>query len=64
MVNHSSEEWATRVRDWCNHVAGLGVDALIDAGLIRKSQFEKASGIIAQELFVRLCLHDYPPAPD
>ena len=58
-----SDEFAARVRAWCNQVSGLGVDALVDAGLMAQEEFERASGIIAEELFVRLCLHDYPPLP-
>ena len=59
-----SEEFAAHVRQWCDMVAVLGVDALVDAGLVAKGNFEEAAGIIAEEVFVRLCLRDYPPIPE
>jgi hypothetical protein len=58
-----SDEFAAGVRAWCDMVSRLGVDALVDAGLVPKGKFERASSIVAEELFVRLCLHDYPPVP-
>jgi hypothetical protein len=58
-----SDEFAARVRERCDAVSALGVDGLVDAGLVAKGEFERASSIVAEELFVRLCLHDYPPAP-
>jgi hypothetical protein len=49
------------VRAWCDRVAALGVDALVDAGLVAKGEFKNAAAIAAEELFVRLGLDDYPP---
>jgi hypothetical protein len=46
--------------EWSEHVAALGVDTLVDHGLIRKEDFEKATAIVAEEINVRLCLNDYP----
>jgi len=63
MTEPWTDEFAARVQDWCNKVASLGVDALIDGGLLAKRDFGRASGIVAEELFVRLCLLDYPPRP-
>jgi hypothetical protein len=56
------EQSAAGVRAWSDHVAALAVDALIDAGLIRRDDFEKAAATVSEEVFVRLCLLDYPPA--
>jgi hypothetical protein len=64
MVEPWSEQFAGRVREWCDKVARLGVDALVDAESVAKGKFERASGIIAEELFVRLCIVDYPPVPE
>jgi hypothetical protein len=64
MAEAWSEEFTARVRQWCEKVAPLGVDALVDAGLVAKEEFTRASDIVAEELFVRLCLRDYPPLPD
>ena len=59
-----SPEFAARVREWCDHVAAMGVDVLADAGLVTHADFERARDIVAEEVFVRLCLHDYPPTPE
>jgi len=60
------EAWWLRVVDnphmvWCLSVAGLGVDELVRAGLIATGEFERARKIVAEEIFVRLCLNDLPP---
>jgi hypothetical protein len=62
MSSSWSDERAARVRQWCDKVAVLAVDGLKDAGLISKGDFERASRIVAEEILVRLCLEDYPPA--
>ena len=51
----------TDIQSWCESVAGLSVDALIDAGLIRKEDFTNATAIVMQEILVRLSIGDYPP---
>jgi hypothetical protein len=63
MAERWTEEFAARVRGWCDSKAHLAVDALIHAGLVAGDEFERASGIVAEELYVRLCLRDYPPLP-
>jgi len=54
----SAEETITT---WSDKVAGLGVDMLVDHGLIRKADFERATSIVAEEIRVRLAIGDYPP---
>jgi hypothetical protein len=54
----------TDLESWCEKVAALGVDALVDCELVRKEDFERAKEIVAGEILVRLCLRDYPPADD
>lgn len=49
------------IRSWSEMVAGLGVDMLVDHGLIDRADFERAKTIVAEEIFVRLALGDYPP---
>jgi hypothetical protein len=49
---------------WCESVAALAVDALLDAGLVRREEFEAAKAVVAEEIFVRLCCNDYPPRVD
>lgn len=46
---------------WSNEVAELIADAMIDAELISKEQFENAVEVIGEEIFVRLITGDYPP---
>jgi hypothetical protein len=50
------------LESWCKEVAALGVDMLIDAGLIRKKDASTATAIIAEEIQVRLAMGDYPPS--
>ena len=64
MADRWSDEFSTRVREWCDDVAALGVDVLADAGLVSRADFERAADIVAEEMFVRLCLLDYPPSPE
>jgi hypothetical protein len=58
-----SDQNAT-AQDWAASVADLAVDALLYAGLVRREQLEIASSIIAEEIFARLCVRDYPPPVD
>ena len=46
---------------WCNNVAALGVDILLDCKLIREEDVEQAIEIVAEEILVRLAIGDYPP---
>jgi hypothetical protein len=50
--------------EWAKSVAAIAVDALLDAGIIPKVQFDAACEIVAEELFCRLCVNDYPPPVD
>ena len=49
------------VKTWCDLIAALAVDALVDGDLIKKEEFEEASAIVAEEILIRLLLNDYPP---
>lgn len=49
------------ITSWSETVAGLGVDALVDSGLLKKGDFERAKRIVAEEIRVRLSLGDFPP---
>jgi uncharacterized protein YqgQ len=49
------------IESWSKKVAELGVDSLIDNGLIKKTDFERATTIVAEEIQVRLAMRDYPP---
>ncbi len=50
-----------KVRDWCKQVATYGVDMLVDHGLLKKEDLDRAADIVAEEILVRLALRDYPP---
>lgn len=45
---------------WSQEVAALATDALVDAKLIDADCFAKAKEIIAEEIWVRLSLGDFP----
>jgi hypothetical protein len=49
------------VKSWSEGVAVLAADALLDAGLIKRENFDRAVSIVAEEILVRLALGDYPP---
>lgn len=49
------------VKSWSEDVAGLALDALVDCGIVRKEDFDRALSVVAEEILVRLCLGDYPP---
>ena len=46
---------------WSQDVAALASDALKDAKVIDASVMDKATEIIAEEIWIRLSLGDYPP---
>jgi hypothetical protein len=50
------------LESWSEKVAALGVDVLVDNGLIQKADFERATSIVAEEIRIRLAIGDYPPA--
>ena len=64
MAERWSDTFSARVRAWSDHVAALAVDELVCAGMVRMDQLQSASDVVAEEIFVRLCLLDYPPVPD
>jgi hypothetical protein len=64
MSKQWSESFAASVRQWCDKMAALGADVLVDASILNKAEFDKAVQILSEELFVRLCLHDYPPSSE
>lgn len=49
------------IQTWCDSVAELIVDVMIDADLVKLEKFQDAASVISMELFVRLNLGDYPP---
>ncbi len=49
------------LKSWSEKVAGSGVDMLVDHGLIKREDFERATSIVTEEILVRLAGGDYPP---
>jgi len=49
------------LKTWCDDIAILIADALVDSGHIRKDDLSAVSDIVSEELFVRLLVNDYPP---
>jgi hypothetical protein len=48
-------------KDWCKQVAIYGVDMLVDHGLLKKEDLDRAAEIVAEEILVHLAMRDYPP---
>jgi hypothetical protein len=48
-------------QEWSQRVAGLVADALVQANLLPKRDFARATEIAAEEILVRLCMGDRPP---
>jgi hypothetical protein len=63
-VDRWSDQLSNDVKAWSDHVAGLAADALLEAGLINRDDFERSAAIISEEVFVRLCLCDFPPSSE
>ncbi|HLY47258.1 MAG TPA: hypothetical protein VKQ73_16890 [Stellaceae bacterium] len=60
------EAWWQKVANnphmmWCLQVASMGVDELARAGLIPWSEYDRATKIIAEEIFIRMVANDLPP---
>ncbi len=64
----SNDQWnerlSERVKAWSDGVADLAADALVDARLINRKDFVRVATIISEEIFVRLCLDDFPPTSE
>ena len=50
----------TDAKVWSERIATLAVDGLLDAGIVKKEDFENAVTIAAREIKIRLNLRDYP----
>jgi hypothetical protein len=48
---------------WSHDIAELAADALVDAKLLDPGNMTKAKEIIAEEIWVRLNLGDFPTRP-
>ena len=48
--------------EWSKDIAILIADSLVDAGMISREQMPRATEIIAEELWTRLLVKDYPPS--
>ena len=51
---------AQNPKDWSRAVAELAADALIDGEVIAAEQSDRATEIIAEEIWARLLVRDYP----
>ncbi len=49
------------IESWSAAIASLAVDALVDCGLVKKEDVDRAEKIVAEEIWVRLLIEDYPP---
>lgn len=49
------------IKNWSDSVAGIVVDAMVDAGLVKIENFKDAVAVASLEISVRLICGDYPP---
>ena len=54
------EQRSQDIQQWSQGIAELAADALVDAKLIERSAMPKAKEIIAEEIWIRLQLGDFP----
>ena len=52
------------IEAWSKKVATLAIDELVEAGIVRREDFDNAVAITAEEIQVRLAMEDYPPIQD
>lgn len=62
--NRWSDRLSAGVKAWSDQIAVLAADALVEARLVRRDDFDRTATVIADEGFARLCLRDYPPADE
>jgi len=51
-------------KNWSDRIAGLAVDALVTAKVLRKKDLSRAIEIVSEEIYVRLALGDLPSVQD
>ena len=47
-------------KTWTERIAGLAVDALLTAKVLKDEDFERAVSIVEEEIRVRLAIGDWP----
>jgi len=47
---------------WSQHIASLSVHTLVQAGIVAKTDLDRALEIVAEEVLVRLSFEDRPNA--
>ncbi len=47
--------------NWCDDIAALIVDTMVDAKLVKADEFEEAIPVVSMEIYVRFLCGDYPP---
>jgi hypothetical protein len=47
---------------WCSKVASLGVDMLLEHQIVKRSDFDLAVALVAEEIRIRILLGDQPPS--
>jgi hypothetical protein len=56
-----TEAFDKDTRKWCDGIAALAGDALVDAGFGPRDNLEGAGEVISEEIYARLSVRDYPP---
>ena len=50
------------LRAWCDKVAAVGVDMLLEHGLVQPASFDAAKNLISEEIRIRIVMGDRPPS--
>ena len=65
MVNDRwSDRLSASVKAWSDQIAFLAAEALVESQLVSRDNFDTAAAVIAEEVYARLCLCDFPPSSD
>jgi hypothetical protein len=51
-------------KEWCDVVASLGIDILLDEGIVKPDDLDRAIAIVSEEIWTRLAMGDLPPPVD
>lgn len=49
------------LQEWCDKVATLGVNMLLENGIINREAFDIAVKLVSEEIRIRILMRDRPP---
>jgi hypothetical protein len=57
-----NETTDAKLQAWCEKVASLGSDMLVERGIIKREVVAIAAQLIAEEIRIRIVMGDKPPS--